>query len=113
MIKLSTSLQAWGTADFNEVLKEEIAALDSSLLPLQQGLKFSSMANGENLSSIILKTADDIDNVFVTVGLLYTGIIAGCNCADDPTPVDENNEYCEVLFCINKVTAITTVSLID
>ena len=113
MIKLTTSLQAWGKSDFGQVLKQEIESLDTSLLPLQQGLKYSSMANGKNLSSIILKTADDADNILVTAGLLYTGIIAGCNCADDPTPVDENNEYCEVLFCINKVTAITTVSLID
>ena len=113
MIKLSSSIQAWGTAEFSEVLKKEICALDPGLLPLQQGLKHSSMANGENFSTIILKTVDDIDNIFVTAGLLYTGIVAGCNCADDPTPVDENNEYCEVLFCINKVTAVTTVSLID
>lgn len=113
MVKLATALQAWGRSDFNQVLKNEIESLDASLLPLQQGLKHSSMANGENLSCVILKTVDDTDNIFVTAGLLYTGVIAGCNCADDPTPVDENNEYCEVLFCINKTTAVTIISLID
>lgn len=113
MIKLLLSLQAWETEAFNDVLQKEICCLDAGVLPLQQGLRYSSMANGENLSTIILKTVDDADNLLVTAGLFYTGVIAGCNCADDPTPVDENNEYCEVLFRINKMTAVTTVSLID
>lgn len=112
MIKLPLSLQAWGTESFNDVLKKEIGGLDTILLPLQQGLQYSSMANGENLSVMILKSVDDMDNILVTAGLFYTGIISGCNCADDPTPVDENNEYCEVLFFINKITTVTTVTLI-
>ena len=112
MIKLPLSLGAWGTELFNDVIKKEIIYLDASFLPLQQGLQHSNMANGENLSAIILSSVDDMDNIFVTAGLFYTGIIAGCNCADDPTPVDEINEYCEVVFRINKITAMTTVSLI-
>lgn len=112
MIKLPLSLQAWGTENFIDVLKKEIGGLDTSLLPLQQGLQYSSVASGENLSVMILKSVDDMDNILVTAGLFYTGIISGCNCADDPTPVDENNEYCEVLFFINKITTVTTVTLI-
>jgi hypothetical protein len=113
MFKLSLSLQAWNTEAFNAVLKEEICSLDADTLPLQQGLSSSSYANGNNLSITILKVENENNNIFVKAGLFYTGIIAGCNCADDPTPVDENNEYCEVLFCINKNTAETTVSLIS
>ncbi len=113
MFKLSLSLQAWDTEAFNAVLKEEICSLDADTLPLQRGLSSSSYANGNNLSITILKVENENNNIFVKAGLFYTGIIAGCNCADDPTPVDENNEYCEVLFCINKNTAETTVSLIS
>lgn len=105
-------MHAWGTEPFNDIFKKEITCLDASLLPLQQGLQHSSVANGENLSIIILSTNDDMDEILITAGLFYTGIIAGCNCADDPTPVDEINEYCETLFRINKKTALTTVSLI-
>jgi len=112
MIKLPLSLHAWSTETFNDIFKKEMADLDARSLPLQQGLQHSSMANGENLSIIVLKTDDDIDDILITAGLFYTGIIAGCNCADDPTPVDEINEYCEVLVRINKKTALTTVSLI-
>ena len=113
MIYLSLSLQAWNTSAFNAVLKKEICSLDASVLPLQQGLSSSSYANAENLLVTILKVENNCEYIFVKAGLFYTGIIAGCNCADDPSPVDENNEYCEVLFSINKTTAEATVSLIS
>lgn len=113
MIKLSSSLQAWNTDNFNNVLKREICSIKPDLLPLQQGLRYSSMANGESLSATILEVKDDGENILIKAGLFYTGIIAGCNCADDPTPIDEINEYCEVKFCLNKKTAETTVTLID
>ena len=113
MFKLSLSLQAWNTEAFNAVLKEEICSVDTDILPLQQGLSSSSYANGDTLSISILKVESKNKHIVVKAGLFSTGIIAGCTCADDPTPVNENNEYCEVLFCINKKTAETTVSLIS
>jgi len=112
MIKLVSSLQTWNTPAFISNLKEEICSLDSSLLPLQQGLRYSSIANADSLSVSVLKTSEDEDHIFIKAGLFYTGIIAGCNCADDPTPVDENNEYCEVSISINKVTAEATINLV-
>ncbi len=112
-MKLNLSLQAWHSDAFIAVLKREICALDASLLPLQQGLSHSSYAIADKLSATILSVAEDDSSIIVKAGLLYTGIIAGCNCADDPTPVDENNEYCEVAFHINKETAETTVSIIS
>jgi hypothetical protein len=48
----------------------------------------------------------------VKAGIFYTGVIAGCSCADDPTPVDELNEYCVVQFDIDRMTAETTVRLL-
>jgi len=51
-------------------------------------------------------------SITVKAGLLYNGIIAGCSCSDDPTPTDETNEYCDVLFCIDRQTAKTTVTLV-
>jgi hypothetical protein len=38
MLRLSKSLNAWGTPDFAGILKEEIEQLDAAQLPLQQGL---------------------------------------------------------------------------
>ena len=113
MFYLPLSCQAWNTVAFNNILKQEICSLETNLLPLQQGLQHSNYANGENLSATVLNVKESKNTINAKVGLFYSGIVAGCNCADDPTPVDENNEYCEVLFCIDKQTAKTTVVLID
>ena len=106
------SLQAFNTPAFNTTLKQEVCALDAKLLPLQQGLKNSSYAISDKLSLTVLKVKQDNKSITVKAGLLYNGIIAGCSCSDDPTPTDETNEYCDVLFCIDKQTAKTTVTLI-
>ncbi len=113
MIYLPQSIKARNGSLFNAVLKQEICALDPSLLPLQQGLKYSNYAISETLSIIILTTTTNTDHLSVKAGLFYSGITAGCNCADDPTPIDQCNEYCEVIFLINIFTAATTVKLID
>ncbi len=112
MISLPLSLKAWNTEDFNAVIKQEVCALDSDLLPLQQGLQYSSYVITDRLAVTILNTQERASDIMVKAGILYNGIIAGCSCSDDPTPIDETNEYCEVLFCINKHTANTTVELI-
>lgn len=113
MITLPLSLKAWGSDTFEAALKKEVCSLDVDSLPLQQGLQYSSYALSERLSMTVLSTKEDSKNIFIKAGLFYSGIIAGCNCADDPTPVDETNEYCNVKICINKRTAKTTVVLTD
>lgn len=112
MFKLTHSLHAFNSDTFNDVLKKEVSYLGPDELPLQQGLSHSSYANGDNLSASVLNVDSDVGFIFVKTGLFYTGTIAGCNCADDPTPVDELNEYCEVMFRIDRQTGETTVSLI-
>ncbi len=112
MIRLSKALDAWGTPDFQDILKQEIEQLDAGRLPLQQGLSTGSYALDNKLSVMILNVSEDAGVIHARAGIFYTGIIAGCSCADDPTPVDENAEYCEVQLDINKATAETTVSLL-
>jgi hypothetical protein len=112
MIQLTHSLRAWRTPDFEAVLKDEIAHLDAALLPLQQGLTQSSHANADALSVRIISAVEQAGCIQVKVGLFYTGVIAGCSCADDPTPVDVINEYCEARFDIDQRTALTTITLL-
>ena len=112
MIQLTKALNAWGTPAFKQILKNEIEQLDVELLPLQQGLSQSSFASGEDLSVMIISVSERPDIIGARVGIFYSGIIAGCNCADDPTPVDKNAEYCEVQFDINKLTAETILTLL-
>lgn len=112
MIRLNKTLNAWGTPAFEDILKKEIGQLGVEQLPLQQGLSTSSYALDNTLNVRIISVSEGESCIRVKAGIFYTGIIAGCSCADDPTPVDENNEYCEVLLDINKMTAETAVSLL-
>jgi hypothetical protein len=108
MIRLLRSVSAWGTPAFNEVLKGEIECLGEAL-PLQQGLSKGSYSKGEGLSAMIIKVDDEPDLIRVKAGVFYSAIIAGCSCADDPTPVEDLPEYCELRLDIDKRTAETRI----
>ncbi|MDP2829599.1 MAG: hypothetical protein Q8O37_13445 [Sulfuricellaceae bacterium] len=109
---LPASLAAWNTPAFADTFKQELARLDTTLSLLQQGLRFSSYALAEKLKISVISANELPGTIQVKAGLFYTGVIAGCSCADDPTPVDEIAEYCEVLVDIDKVTAGTKITLI-
>lgn len=111
-MQLTTALNAWGTAAFEETLKHEITQMDVDLLPLQQGLAQSSYTDGANRSVILISVTDGVGFVRAKTGIFYSGIIPGCSCADDPTPMSELTEYCEVQFDIDKITAETKVTLL-
>lgn len=59
---------------------------------------------------MVLGASDDPGFIHARVGVFFTGIIAGCSCADDPTPVDTQNEYCELRLTIAKATAEAAVT---
>jgi hypothetical protein len=61
---------------------------------------------------MIIGVSEAAGLIRVKAGIFYTGVIAGCSCADDPTPVDELNEYCVLQLGIDKKTAETTVTLL-
>lgn len=113
MIRLPQSLASWGSSTFEDTFKQEANCLDPELLPLQQGLSLSSHVADSPFSVRILGTGETPDTLRIKAGIFYAGIIAGCSCADDPTPISEQTEYCEVLFEINKLTAETAVSLLN
>lgn len=112
MIRLGRACDAWGTAAFAQVLKEEIERLGPACLPLQQGLRTGSQALDRDIRAMILSVAETDACIRVRAGLFYLSVIAGCSCADDPTPIDECNEYCEVQLEIDKATAETTITLL-
>ena len=112
MIKLIKATAAWGSPHFEEVLKNEMQGLEHIALPLQQGLAQSSMVSDSAFSVVILQVTDTKHAIQVKAGIFYNGIIAGSCCADDPTPVCEQTEYCEVQLNINKSSAQTSVTLL-
>ena len=113
MIRLSRSLLAWNTPDFELILKNEIAQLGVTALPLQQGLSQSSYAVDEDYEVMIIGVNDTSEAIQARAGIFFSGLIPGCSCADDPTPVTEYSEYCELRFDIDKRTAITGITLLN
>jgi hypothetical protein len=111
MIRLTKALNAWGTPEFERALKQEIEKMDTAQLPLQQGLTTGSYALAGH-KAMLISTSEDAGVIRVKAGIFYSGIIAGCACADDPTPVNEESEYCVVQLDIDKHTAETTIALL-
>ncbi|MHB9119523.1 MAG: hypothetical protein ACYC2R_14825 [Burkholderiales bacterium] len=113
MITLFKALKAWGSPDFESVLKDEIQKIDLGLLPLQAGLSQSSYVSDAEIGVVTLRITESPNFIHAKTGIFYAGIIAGSCCADDPTPVCEQTEYCEVQFDIDKKTAQTTATLLE
>jgi hypothetical protein len=105
-------MHAWGSPEFSDTLKLEIGQLDAAHLPLQQGLSNSSVVTERPFQPMILNVHEEPGLIQVKLGVFYTGVVAGCNCADDPSPVDEQNEYCVLQLAIDRLTADTTVTLL-
>ncbi|HYA38941.1 MAG TPA: hypothetical protein VEI74_11810 [Candidatus Methylomirabilis sp.] len=113
MFQLTKALDAWGTPDFKDVLNKEIVErVSAEQLPLQQGLSTGSYALHDTFEIMIISVVEEAGLIRAKAGIFYSGIIAGCSCADDPTPLNAASEYCEVQFEINKITAETTVVLL-
>lgn len=112
MIRFTESLAAWGTPQFDDALRREIEQLDPAALPLQQGLAHGSHVADGPVQVRVIGASDDGDTLRARVGVFYAGIVGGCSCADDPTPVDELSEYCELRIEITRATAAATITLV-
>lgn len=112
MIKLPGSVASWQTSSFADTFKEEVRAIDADKLPLQQAMSQSSYLVDQEINVMLLNASKTGNTLHVRAGVFYSGVIAGSCCADDPTPLDEQSEYCEVQFDIDVSTAETTVTLL-
>lgn len=111
MIELNQALRAWGTPEFNAVLKQEIAQ-HVGQLPLQRGLSTGNYVGADPIAVTIISVAELENVIRAKVGIFYKSVLGGCSCADDPTPASEINEYCELQLDIDKITAATAVVLV-
>jgi hypothetical protein len=99
---LTRSLAAFGTPGFEAVLKEELSTLGPDALGLQQQLTAGSTALLDNLGVMILRRTETSDTIQLRTGILFSSILGGCSCTDDPTPENENAEYCEIDITIDR-----------
>jgi len=109
MIKLEKTVAACNDDSFAQVFKQEVEQLSLDDLPLQQSLSVGSHALADDLK-IMINSVEQLDNTIrIRAGIFFYSIIAGCNCADDPTPVDRQSEYCELKFSIDRLSAETKI----
>lgn len=113
MIRLDKAARAWGTPDFEAVLKQEVAGLRPGELPLQQGMTAGNYVLDAPVTLVVnrVEAADRL--IRVRAAIFFQSVIAGCSCTDDPTPMSELNEYCEVRLEIDRDTAITEIRLAE
>lgn len=112
MIKLPDVVAAWNSPDFAKVFIAVIQRLRTEDLPLQQALERSSYVSESSRTVILLDSSAEDECIRIKAGVFYTGIIAGSCCSDDPTPLCEETEYCEVLVEIDRQTAIASITLL-
>ena len=111
-LRLDNVLKSLKSSNFKEIVRKEIEQLNPDLLPLQQGMSQGSHVAEEPFKAIVIGYSEEQNYVILKVGIFYSSIIAGCSCADDPTPVDINQEYCVLKFQISKETGVTEVTLL-
>jgi hypothetical protein len=111
-MRLRESVRAWGTTDFAAVLKRELAE-HADQLPLQQALTGTSAVADEPVTVVLLDARADETSIHAKVGIFFAGILGGCSCADDPTPVESQTEYCELQLEIARATAGTVIRLAE
>lgn len=112
MITLEKSLSFSDSENFQQVFRDEVCQLDKHLLPLQQGLKQGSHVSDSPIDVVVMSAQHFDDKIIVKTSIFYNSIIAGSCCADDPTPLDELTENCELEFVIDKDTAETNIKLL-
>lgn len=109
---LGQTVAAWGQPDFPAVFSAEVQGLGANALPLQAGLAHSSQVSGDTFSVMVLESSATATHLQIRTGIFYAGVIVGSCCADDPTPLCEQPEYCELLFTLERSTAATCVTLL-
>ena len=112
MIRFDMALRAWGTLAFPAALKADIERLNPDLLPLQQALERSSCVAPGAPTAMVISASEDGGGIRARAGIFYAGIIAGCSCADDPTPVNQIDEYCEIEIRIDRTSGNVTLTLL-
>ncbi|MFW6191272.1 MAG: hypothetical protein ACOC48_01575 [Thiohalospira sp.] len=113
MVTLPETLAAWDRDDLEAVFTRELAAVDRDELPLQAGLTRTQRAMDDPVTATLLSREAGPDRLHLRAGLFYTGMDIGCSCADDPTPVEPEPEYCTVAVTIDRASGEARIELVE
>jgi len=105
---LPRTLAAWQTPAFADTFKEEMSGVDLSELPLLGLMQYGSAVVGHP-KFMILGTTANSETLQIRTGVFFQSVLAGCNCSDDPTAPDTNNEYGELELMVDRASASTRV----
>ncbi len=99
---LTKSLNAFGSEDFNKVLKLELSTFKPSELPLHLATTQGGLVAENKISVSILNSNDIGDNIEAKLAVFFDEIVGGCSCGDPPLQI---SNYCELKLLIDKQTA--------
>ena len=113
-VHLPLSLAAWPSPQRDAVLKQELEQLDPGLLPLREAMAQGNQVAAEPVRVLVLTTGEEGDGYYgARVGLLFASLIGGCQCADDPSPLEALPEYAELEIRIDPLTGAAQWRLLD
>lgn len=102
MIKLASSLQAWGTDNFKAALKAELEQLRSDVLPIAHAVGEGNRIDESDLGVIVNAVLDDGQYIYAVVGVFFAEVITCLTCSGGDGMCDE--AYCEIRVTIDKVS---------
>lgn len=112
MMSFQAVVTAYGTPDFAQVFVETVQRMDAADLPLQQGLRQSNYVSPSPHRVVILASEATEKTITVRAGIFYAGIVAGSCCSDDPAPMCEQTEHCELYFTIDRKTTAIEIAMV-
>ncbi len=117
---LTQTLAAWDSPQRDAVLKHELERVDPELLPLREAMAHGNQVAAEPVRVLVLTTGEDAgatgeegSDYRARVGLLFASLVGGCQCADDPGPLEALPEYAELEIWINRRTGAARWRLLD
>lgn len=113
LLHLPEAARAWGGADFGTALKAELEALGAQALPLLAGMQHGSHVPDTPLEVMALRAQAVPGGVLARVGVFFASVLGGCSCADDPTPVEAQPEYCELEIRLDPVSGRAEARVTD
>ena len=100
--EFSQALASWPSQTFNDTIKSALLSLPGKNLPLDQFTNLTGFIDDKSIGYSILSSMETESHLQVKIGVFFKELLAGCNCSEDPQPIDS---YAELLLLINKQTA--------
>jgi hypothetical protein len=110
MSVFSALLHCQDKHELESCFKHAIQSLNVEQLHLQQVVSQGSIALQDGIETMLLSTEQDERQLIIKAGIFFRSIIAGCNCADDPGPIDTLEEYAEAWFSISRMDGSFSIS---